>query len=281
MTKLEQSPAGSSPRVGIVGGNGRMGKWFTRFFTDVGLDVTVSDVDTDITPADIARTCDIIILSLPMEIFPKVVRDIGMLVPEESLLTDFCSLKERQVECMLENSKCSVVGTHPLFGPGEDSIEGRRVAICPGRGKRWLAWWEGFFRHHGARTTIFPADEHDRSMAWVQALNHFILLCLGKALEEDGIDLNQVFELATPSFERQLHIVARLCFQDPELYATIQMSNPYTDTAIRTFSKYAQMLKDILNRRDRAAFVSMFREVQELGPYLLEHFEKEEKSRKR
>ena len=79
-----------------------------------------------------------------------------MLVPEESLLTDFCSLKERQVECMLENSKCSVVGTHPLFGPGEDSIEGRRVAICPGRGKRWLAWWEGFFRHHGARTTIFP-----------------------------------------------------------------------------------------------------------------------------
>ena len=51
MTKLEQSPAGRSPRVGIVGGNGRMGKWFTRFFTDVGLDVTVSDVDTDITPA--------------------------------------------------------------------------------------------------------------------------------------------------------------------------------------------------------------------------------------
>lgn len=273
MNKLEKSPAGHSPAIGIVGGNGRMGRWFTGFFQETGLDVTVSDVDTKITPEDIARKCDIVILSLPMEIFPSVVRDIGPLIPKESLLTDFCSLKEKQVECMLENSTCSVIGTHPLFGPIEDSIKGRRVAICPGRGKRWLSWWEGFFRHHGAKTTIFSAAQHDRSMAWVQALNHFILLCLGKALEEDGIDLNHVFELATPSFERQLHIVARLCFQDPGLYATIQMSNPYTGTAIETFSKYAQNLKGILHTGDRAAFISMFKEVQELGPSLLKHFE--------
>ncbi len=275
MSTIEQSPAGSAPTVGIIGGKGRMGKWFARFFAEAGLDVTVSDIGTDTTPADIARNCNVVILSLPMEVFPSVVEEIGPLVPEESFLTDFCSLKERQVECMLKHSSCSVVGTHPLFGPVEESIVGRRVAICPARGKRWLAWWESFLRHHGAKTTIFSAAEHDRSMAWVQALNHFILLCLGKALEEDGIDLNHVFELATPSFERQLHIVARLCFQDPELYATIQMGNPYTDTAISTFSKYAQSLKEILHNRDREAFVKMFKEVQELGPYLLDHFEKE------
>ncbi len=275
MGKIETSPAGDAPTIGIIGGNGRMGKWFTRFFRDTGLQVTVSDIDTEITPMDIAKQCDIVILSLPMEVFPSVVEDIGPSIPEESLLTDFCSLKERQVQCMLEHSTCSVIGTHPLFGPIEESIRGRRVAICPARGKRWLAWWEGFFRYHGAKTTIFSATEHDRSMAWVQALNHFILLCLGKALEEDGIDLNHVFELATPSFERQLHIVARLCFQDPELYATIQMSNPYTGTAIETFSNYAQILKNILHNKDRKAFISMFKEVQELGPRLLKHFEEE------
>lgn len=274
MNHVEESPAGTRPSLGIIGGNGRMGKWFADFFRNAGLRVLISDIDTDITSEDIAGQCDITILSLPMEVFPSVVRDIGPIVPENALLTDFCSLKQEQVDCMLRYSRCSVIGTHPLFGPVEENIKGRRVAICPGRGKRWLAWWEGLFRSHGARTTLFSAGEHDRTMAWVQALNHFILLCLGKALEEDGINMDHVMELATPSFERQLHILARLCYQDPELYATIQMSNPYTGTAVKTFSRYAKNLKHILETRDREAFIAMFKDVQELGPGLLKHFEK-------
>ena len=270
----EKSPAGSRPTLGIICGNGRMGKWFADFFRIAGLHVMISDIDTRITPGDIARQCDITILSLPMEVFASVVKDIGPLVSKDSLLTDFCSLKQVQVDCMLEHSGCSVIGTHPLFGPVEESIKGRRVAICPGRGRRWLAWWEGFFRAYGAKTTIFSAREHDRTMAWVQALNHFMLLCLGKALEEDGINMDHVMQLATPSFERQLHILARLCYQDPELYATIQMGNPYTGTAVNTFNGYAQDLKHILETRNREAFITMFRDVQQLGPDLLKHFEK-------
>ena len=273
MNDLAISPAGPSPSIGIVGGKGRMGKWFSAFFRQAGFEVMISDIDTDISPEDIAGSCDITVLSLPMEIFPEVVRQIGPLMHESALLTDLCSLKQTQVQCMLEHASCNVIGTHPLFGPAEQSIQGRRVAICPGRGKRWLVWWEALFRFHGAKTTIFAPEEHDRTMAWVQALNHFILLCLGKALEEDGINLNHVMELATPSFERQLHILARLCHQDPELYATIQMGNPYTSSAIETFSSYAHQLKEILSNRKRKEFISMFKEVQELGPHLLKHFE--------
>ncbi len=259
------------PRIGIVGGKGRMGRWFERFFQDAGFQVLISDIDTELTSRDLVENCPMILLAVPMDCFEQVVEDVAPLVPEENFLTDMCSLKERQVEAMLRHSKCQVCGTHPLFGPGEKDIIGKRVALCPARGTEWFSWWKAFLDSTGALTAVFTPQEHDRTMAWVQALNHFIILCLGKSLEEDGIDFKHILELATPSFERQLNIVARLCLQDPELYATIQLGNPYTNTALDTFGKYSKQLRAILKEGDREGFIKMFKEVQELGPSLLKH----------
>ncbi len=250
-----------------------MGRWFERQFKDTGIEVAISDIGTELSVEDIAKNYEVVILALPMEVFPDVVKKIGPLIPSEHFLTDLCSLKEKQVEMMLQNSACEVCGSHPLFGPAEDSIEGRRVALCPARGTNWYGWWKGYLEKNGALVAEFSPSEHDRTMAWVQALNHFILLCLGKSLEEDGIDFKHILKLATPSFERQLNIVARLCLQDPELYATIQLGNPYTPTAIETFTKHARILGQILRDKDRAGFIRIFREVQELGPPLLRHCE--------
>ncbi len=265
------------PTIGIIGGKGRMGRWFERQFKESGLEVLISDVDTDLSPQDLVQRCEVLILALPMEVFPEIVRKVAPLVPEDHFLTDICSLKEKQVEAMLSSSKCEVCGTHPLFGPGEESLTGRRVALCPGRGERWYSWWKDYLETNGALVAEFTPSEHDRTMAWVQALNHFILLCLGKSLEEDGIDFSHVLQLATPSFERQLNIVARLCLQDPELYATIQLGNPYTQTAIETFTKHAKVLKKILQDKDREGFIKIFKEVQELGPSLLKHCSRKSK----
>jgi prephenate dehydrogenase len=246
-----------------------MGGWFARFLKGAGFTVLISDLHTELSSEDLARQCQVLILSLPMEVFPEEVARLGPLVPETSLMTDLCSLKQSQVACMLEHASCEVVGTHPLFGPAEDSIKGKRVALCPGRGKRWFSWWEGLLQQHGAVTSVVSPEEHDRTMAWAQALNHFILLCLGKALDEHGMDLQQILALAPPSFERQMSIVARLYHQDPELYATIQMSNPYTNGVLETFSQYGKDLRKIIRERDRSAFIELFEEVQDLGRTIL------------
>ncbi len=266
------------PTVGIVGGKGRMGKWFERFLKeDVGLNVLICDLNTEVKLDDIVKNCEVVIVSVPMEAFESVIKELGPKMRQEAFLTDLCSLKSVQVDTMLrytQDSQCEVVGTHPLFGPAEDSIQGRRVAICPARGRRWLFWWEGILKSKGALTYVVDAKEHDRTMAWVQALNHFILLSLGKALEEDGIDLNQLLNLATPSFERQLRIVSRLSLQDPELYATIQMSNPFAQNALKIFTSHANQLFQIIKNQDRAKFIDLFKEVQELGRLFIEKSKK-------
>lgn len=264
------------PRIGIVGGRGRMGRWFRKFFQDAGFEVLISDLDTQLTSLDLAERCHMIMLAVPMDCFDLAVEEVAPAIPAENFLTDMCSLKERQVEKMLKHSRCEVCGTHPLFGPGEKDIIGKRVALCQARGTDWFSWWKRFLDSTGALTAVFTPREHDRTMAWVQALNHFIILCLGKSLEEDGIDFKHILELATPSFERQLNIVGRLCLQDPELYATIQLGNPYTNSALDTFGKYSRRLRKIIKENDRDGFIKMFRDVQELGPSLLKHCRKTE-----
>ena len=266
----------NNPTIGIIGGKGRMGKWFHNLFEKHSIKVIVSDIDTPISSREVAEQSDFIIFSLPMDVFPQVVQEIAPHVPPHKAITDLCSLKEKQVACMIENSTCQVIGTHPLFGPAEDDIKGRRVAMCPGRGQEWLNWWRNLLKTHGAIVTDVTPSEHDRIMAWVQALNHFILLSLGKALEDEGMDLHHVVALSTPSFEKQMEIVGRLCKQDPELYAKIQMANPYTDNALSSFMKHGYALMDIVHTKDKEEFVTLFKEVQHFGKVLLQTKKDEE-----
>ena len=80
------------------------------------------------------------------------------------------------------------------------------------------------------------------------------------------MDLEVLTRLATPSFERQMRIVARLQHQDPELYATIQMGNPFTDEALEILLGCARRLRALIEARDRRGFIELFQEVQALGP---------------
>jgi prephenate dehydrogenase len=251
--------------IGIVGGKGRMGNWFFRFLTDAGYQVLVSDMGTELSSEDLARRCHVVIVSVPMEAFSSVIGRIGPLMPKDAFLTDLCSLKAVQVQEMLQNTVCSVAGSHPLFGPAEDSINGRRVALCPGRGNEWFEWWRSLLESRGACVHCTDAASHDRAMAWVQALNHFILISLGKAVFDQGLDMEELVFLSTPSFSKQMEIVARLFYQDPQLYATIQMANPFAANVLNNFLGVCDKLHEAVLRTDRDAFVELFRSAQAAG----------------
>lgn len=251
--------------IGIVGGKGRMGNWFFRFLTDAGYTVLIADRDTELSSADLARRCHVVIVSVHMEAFSQVISQIGPLMPEHAFLTDLCSLKTMQVQEMLRNTVCSVAGSHPLFGPAEDSIKGRRIALCPGRGDEWFKWWRSLLESSGACVHCTDPASHDRAMAWVQALNHFILISLGKAVFEHGLNMEEMVFLSTPSFSKQMEIVSRLFYQDPQLYATIQMANPFAATALNDFMAVCKKLHEAVLSGDRDVFVELFRCAQAAG----------------
>ncbi|MDH3802681.1 MAG: prephenate dehydrogenase/arogenate dehydrogenase family protein, partial [Deltaproteobacteria bacterium] len=66
--------------VGIIGGLGKMGRWFHRFFAELGYQVSVADLGTETTPEDLAKTCNLVLVAVPLQHTVEVVRAIGPLV---------------------------------------------------------------------------------------------------------------------------------------------------------------------------------------------------------
>lgn len=228
--------------VGVIGGEGKMGSWLRRFFASAGCPTLSADRHTSLTPQDIAERCDVLILSVPIEAAVQLTREIGPLLRADQLLTDICSLKRDIVSAMQGSTRAQVVGMHPLFGPATASIQGQNVILCPIKPSHGFAWLRQTFETQGARVTVTDPETHDRTMAVVQALTHWMTITLATVLKQQ-LDIDSIERFATPVFRLQLGLIGRLLHQDPELYDMLIAQNPEGDRMIETFLGEGEMLR--------------------------------------
>jgi len=66
--------------IGIIGGSGSMGQWFNSFFKEAGHRVLISGRQTTITTKNITETCDIVIISTPIDAAIHVCEEVGPLL---------------------------------------------------------------------------------------------------------------------------------------------------------------------------------------------------------
>ncbi|MDP3285072.1 MAG: prephenate dehydrogenase/arogenate dehydrogenase family protein [Desulfobacterales bacterium] len=221
--------------IGIIGGTGSMGQWFRKFFSDAGHTVLISGRKTELTSADIAKKCEVIILSLPIDVAIAVSGEIGPLLNDSQLLMDLCSLKEKMLKSMLGSTSADVIGTHPLFGPFTDSIKGQNVILCQGRGERRLKWLENEYISKGASVTVMDPSVHDRHMAVVQGLTHFLTICMGRTLQKMNMDAGSALSCSTPVFRINYDLIGRLFAQDLDLYKSIINNNKHFNDVFEVF----------------------------------------------
>jgi chorismate mutase / prephenate dehydrogenase len=266
--KAEVPPEVEPRSVAIIGGKGGMGQCMGRLFGDLGHAVLIADLDTQLTPEEAAAAADVVLISVPIDVTVEVIGRLGPRVREDALLMDVTSVKAAPVQAMLESTRASVVGTHPLFGPSVHTVQGQRIVLTPGRGDAWLAWLRQMLSARGLNVLETTPAEHDRAMAIVQVLTHFSTEVMGRALVDLDVSVEETLRFTSPVYLMELLMTARHFAQSPDLYASIQMSNQATDEITRTFVEAAAGLKDIIDRRDREGFSRMFAAVrQRFGPF--------------
>ena len=257
-------PLDVEPRtVAVIGGNGEMGRCMAELFADLGHAVMISDLDTQLTPEEAAAVADVVLISVPIDATVEVIRRLGPRVRQDALLMDVTSIKAEPVQAMLEASTASVVGTHPLFGPTVHSLQGQRVVLCPGRGDAWLAWLRQMFHARGLVMQESTPEEHDHAMSIVQVLVHFSTEVMGNTLAHLGVSIEQTLRFTSPVYLMELLVTARHFAQSPELYASIEMSNPAASEVTEIFAKTAQQMQNLVADKDHQAFAKMFREVRD------------------
>jgi prephenate dehydrogenase len=272
--------------IGIIGGAGKMGNFFKNFFERKGYKVFISDKGVGLSLEDLMSRSKVIFLSLPMEVFPEVVKSMALFVKDDHWVMDICSLKLEPARVMKKYlKKGELLATHPLFGPFERDLRGKIVALYPLRGKNCYHWFSNLLESEGLKVVKISPKKHDEIMGLVQVVNHFWLILLGNLIKNSGFSIKEILDLSTPSFFAQLKILMRLSFQDENLYARIQLENPYGKKFRNLFCRTCKNLAKTLNKMDdhsyevfKKYFLSAKEVASEVEKLISSKIEKESKA---
>lgn len=248
-------------RVLLVGGEGAMGRYLQRWFADAGYRLRILDRGDWHNAAALCEGIDLALLSVPIDLTPKVIQRLAPHLPPDCLLSDITSLKAAPLAAMLAAHPGPVVGLHPLFGPATSTLDKQVVISCPGRRSANCRWLLDQFTEWGAIVIRADPEEHDAAMAVIQALRHFATFSFGKFLYERAVALDRTLEFSSPIYRLELGMVGRLFAQDPRLYSEIILATPERRALLRAYLTSLQGNLELIEANDKAAFEAMFRKI--------------------
>lgn len=265
---MKKKNTAQNKTVGIIGGKGIMGKFFTSIFRKHGFRVIISDISTPLSNKKLIQQSDIVMFSVPIDKTEKIIRELIPYSRPKQIWCDLTSLKSLPIEEMLK-SKAEVMGMHPMFRPTQSGLSGQTVILCPARcSDRTKNVFKKIFATEGAKVTEMSAEKHDHLMSIIQVLLHFHTIVLGNTFRALNISLPETLQIASPIYTLEINLIGRLFSQQPELYASIATLNPESTKVITALQKEADKLAKIIKKKDLHSFEKLFVETADfLGSF--------------
>jgi prephenate dehydrogenase len=261
--KTEKKYFSTDKKIGIIGGEGAMGKLFARFFTRRGFRVMVSDLGTKLDNKELAGQADIIVFSVPLHKTTEIISETIPYIRKDRLLLDLSSLKVNPVGEMLKSS-AGVIGLHPMFGPQVSSFRGQKIILCPARAdESVIGELENLFAAEGARTKRTTPEEHDKMMAVIQVLMHFSTIIMGRTLRELNIDIEESLEYTSPIYRLEMNFISRLFAQDASLYGAMAMQNPHSEKVLAGLSESFEKYREFIKEKNLSDYIDDFGKTSE------------------
>jgi prephenate dehydrogenase len=251
-----------SVRLGIVGGAGQMGSWLRRFWASRGFPVLISDRGTPLSNQDVAAQVDLLFVAVPLHLTPAVLVELGPVVRADAAVISLASLMEPSAAA-LRTARGDALCLHPVFGPTVIQVTGLPVVIAPIHGSTWAEWLAVQLRAAGLVVQFSTPGEHDRHMAYIQALLHSLFVALAATFEGAELPPGDALSFASPTLRLQLGLMARILSQDPALYADLVVGNPAAPLALDALAAQLQRLADCARRGDREGFITAFTGARE------------------
>ncbi len=256
-------------QVVVIGGAGALGKVFVGLFERSGYQVTVAEQE-DWQSGDAQQTLSqaaLVIVAVPINVTEHVIAQLTML-PEDCILADITSIKDKPLKAMLEAHQGPVVGLHPMFGPDAPGMIKQVVVVCDGRQQQRYRWLIDQMRIWGATIHQSTSQEHDKAMAYIQVMRHFNTFVYGAHLKGENPDLESLTMFSSPIYRLELAMVGRLFAQAPALYADIIFNNPDNFALLRRFYDRFGLALTLLEQGDKDAFIAQFSDIgQWFGEY--------------
>jgi len=269
---------GQIRKIAIIGGYGKMGRWFARYLLGEGLQVVIAgrnraklqEAARELgckakTSTEAVKQADAVVISVPIDSFEAIAREIAPSVKSGQYVFDVTSIKTQPVEIMHKYlAGCRILGTHPMFGPGAESMAGQRFVLTPTNDEEESLAMQlrGYLEGRSARVTIMSPTEHDELMGIVLGLSHFIALVSADTLLSMG-RLKQAEEVSGTSFRLLLTLAEAVLSEDPDFYSSLQMSLPDMAKIEETFLAKADSWLALVREHDQKHFVKRMNYLRE------------------
>jgi chorismate mutase/prephenate dehydrogenase len=255
---------GSAEEILIVGGLGKMGRWFADFFRNQGHRIEIYDTQAEPgQPAVVSRLEDglgrasFVLIATPLEVVPQSIAELVQLGYRGTIF-DIASLKGHLKPAIAAARERGVptASLHPMFGPGTRTLSDKVVCSCDCGDPEATRKVEAFFRDTAATLVKLSLDEHDHIISHVLGLSHLINILFTKVLQGSGLPYERLREVGSTTFLSQMDTTATVIRESPELYYTIQRHNPYTPELYAALKQAYADLTEWVVSGDRQAFVA-------------------------
>lgn len=170
----------------------------------------------------------IIIPSIPSQFFENFFNVNRRLINPGALVVDVCSVKVKPLETLanLLPPTCSVIGTHPLFGPASikknGGIVGLRCVVSRVRATESVYTELVSLLSKDLQLTVLERtpEQHDQEMAYVQGLSHYIARVM------DIMDIPKS-ELSTMAYDDLYDMKLVQAKDSWDLFESIMHENPF------------------------------------------------------
>ncbi|RUT03391.1 hypothetical protein DSM106972_050300 [Dulcicalothrix desertica PCC 7102] len=247
--------------ITIVGGNGRMGKFFNNQLTAAGHRVNI--VGSNWQGADsLLPQADLVLISVPIESTCEIIERTAQYLTPHTALADITSIKIEPVRAMLEHHSGAVMGLHPMFGPSVESFAQQKVVVCSGRNDAAFDWLLNLMRNQQAELIFSTPEEHDQMMVMIQATRHFCRLTQAVYLAQEKIDIDKSLSMSSPVYRQEIDILKRLLNQNPQLCIDIMLATEERCQAIKSLADTYNRLARLIEKKDREELIKEIESTQ-------------------
>ncbi len=247
-----------------------MGRWFANFLVKDGKEVIITgrnrgklleakqQLGVEVaTNMEAVKRADVILLSVPVESFEEVIKQICPYIRPEQTIIDITSIKESPVEIMHKHIKRGItLGVHPMFGPGARDITHQNFVLTPtNKDETALAQKvREYLETRGARVTVMTPHQHDEMMSVILGLSHFIAIVSADTLLNLG-KLKLMRAISGSTYKVWLTLVESVISEDPEFCASLQMNLPSGVKVNQLFQSRLEAWADLVKNKDKRKFI--------------------------
>ena len=276
-------------RVAVIGA-GKMGRWFTKYFSDEGFSVVVSSrtkskaealgaefgVEVAQNSVEALEGANWILLCVSIDSLDTVLSEIGSHIRSDQVVMDISSIKEIPVNLLHSHIKQGVtLGTHPVFGPGAKSLQGQNFVLTPvtKEEQQFASEFKGWLEARGAEVSVLSPRKHDELMSLVLGFPHFVGLVAGDTLV-DNPNFVDAKKVGGATYKLLLTLAEAVSSEEPVFYSNLHMSLPEMEKIEGLFLSKVEEWLSLVKNKNCSGFSAKMTETKKRLKKLDPNYEK-------